>query len=209
LIDGVKTFVKSPIVPNPVMPVDDSRAVSLGEVKDLLNEQPVLAGAQTLFMGPWGSYSIFGTGIVNTTVETDLTPAAQTVPALIAGSTMRAIIAGDMRNQSAGAATLTLRVYTGTTLLVSTAITFPSDTLQRHWKGEFDLIHLGSGYSFVSLSAVFDPGNTDSLKSVVESALVSGGGNAGALKMTAQWSVAAANIEVRKFLATMMYGVAP
>lgn len=185
--------------------------VSLSEVQSLIAAQPVLSGAQTLYVSRLGADPLFGQKVVgNTTTETTLLGGTVSMPTLTVGSTARFLVAGDLKNSSGGAATLTLRFKAAGTAVFTLATSMPNDANTRPYRFMVDVQQLGATAATISGGLDVHPGAGGvSITAVGIAALATMGGSTQAWDVSAQWSVANANTTMQRLLANLIYGIAP
>lgn len=209
VVKGVATFASSPQVPYPTSPTSTTGAASKGEVQDLINAEPALDGAGTIFFGSFGTVPGFGQKIVgNTNVETSLLGSTHTVPAMGIGSTARVVIGGDLRNSSGGAITLTFRFKVAGSALFTLAPSIPNDANTRPYRFEVDLHNIGGGFANISgqLSIAAGAGAASFLLPGINP-IQTQGGTSQAWDVSAQWASANANATMERLTATLWYTV--
>lgn len=202
----------APAVPNPAPGGVSNAPASIGEVKDLLAGEPLLLGASTLYIGSFGAIPLFGAIVVNTTTESTLVSSPPELPALPAGATVRAVIGGDVRNQSGSSVDFTFRLYAGANEITELTVAVGDDTADRRpLRFEADLQAIGSGAINYSARVVVAPGDSDPAVEAISSSIAPNSvGSAGTLNCTVELSAASGStVEVRRLLANLTYTLPP
>jgi hypothetical protein len=209
-VDGTKTFTTSPVVPNPVVVAGPTKAVSYGEVTDLIAAEASLIGADTLYRGKFGNIPLFGAVTVgNTTTETSLIDTPPTIPAMPGGSTGKIIIAGNLRNSSGSTKTLTLRFKEAGTPIHSFTVDIPTDAdTARPFKFELNLQNLNASNANIYTDFFVDAGTTAAaIHALAETALATQGASPATWNITAQWSAASSTTTIQRTLANLEYSL--
>jgi hypothetical protein len=204
-VAGDGSFGGSPLVPNPAA-LNPAAAASIGELEARIAESS--AG----FVRSMGPKSFLVPFLDNTTTEQSMLNAGFAMPRINFQAVYRLVAFGVLRNVSGGSVNFTWRVRntTDATIVCPTVVAVPNDTQARPWRFEAT----GEGTVFLDAAvasighALVGAGASAALQQAMGSAGIDDGTDPQNWDVTAQASVAHADVEMTVYGVQILYALA-